>query len=137
MGSEQRRERKGGNGADGSKADGHVAAVAVERLVGERCRTVATIVNAMGIHLRPASQIATTCMKYASNIWIAKGERRVNGKSVMQLIGLEADQGSELLLEAEGPDAEAALLDLGELINKGFIDELPQSNSAPAAAPSA
>lgn len=96
----------------------------VEKISDKHCRLPVKVVNSMGIHVRPASLIAGLCMKYPCNIWVSKGEERVNGKSVLQLISLQADMGTDLLLEAEGDEALAALVDLGSLVQRGFNDEL-------------
>ncbi len=62
-----------------------------------------------GLHARPAMQFAELAQGFRSSITLYKGERRVDGKSIMDLLTLAADAGSELLLEVDGGDEEEAM----------------------------
>ena len=82
-------------------------------------RTV-TIVNPQGLHARPAYMFAELAGKFAAKVEIIKDSERVDGKSILSILTLGAEQGTELGLEAVGPDAEAALNALADLLQQGF-----------------
>ncbi len=82
-------------------------------------RTV-TIVNQVGLHARPAAQIVKLASGFKSDITLARDELEVNAKSIMGVMMLAAERGAQLRLRAEGPDAEAALDALAQLIADGF-----------------
>lgn len=78
------------------------------------------VVNANGIHARPAAEIVKLAAKFGSNITIARDGLEVNGKSIMGVMMLAAECGSTVRIKAEGDDAEAALSALAELIASRF-----------------
>lgn len=82
-------------------------------------RTV-TIVNRNGLHARPAAEIVKLAAKYQCEITIVRDDLEVNGKSIMGVMMLAAEQGSSIRLRATGPDAERALGDIAQLISNGF-----------------
>jgi phosphocarrier protein len=81
------------------------------------------LTNKMGLHARPSTQIATTASRFASDIQIAKDGMTVDAKSVLELLMLAAECGSELTISAQGADAKAAVQALGDLV-KGRFGEL-------------
>jgi len=81
---------------------------------------IVTITNKYGIHARPAAEIVKLAAKYKSEITLIKDDTEVNGKSIMGVMMLAAEQGSQLLVRAEGPDEEAALEALCALIASNF-----------------
>lgn len=82
-------------------------------------RTV-TIVNKNGVHARPAAEIVKVAGKFASNITIVRDDLEVNGKSIMGVMMLAAECGSDIVLRASGPDADAAVDALAELVASKF-----------------
>ncbi len=84
----------------------------------------ARIVNKMGLHARPAAQLVTAAGRYESEVFFIKGDLRVNGKSIMGVMMLAAEQGSELIVEASGSDEEAAVEDILSVIDSGFGEEI-------------
>ena len=78
------------------------------------------IVNKLGIHARPAAEIVKTASRFGSSITIVRDDLEVNGKSIMGVMMLAAEQGSTIDLKADGPDAEAALDALEAVIADGF-----------------
>lgn len=78
------------------------------------------IVNKLGIHARPAAEIVKTASRFGSNITIVRDDLEVNGKSIMGVMMLAAEQGSTIDIKAEGPDADAALDALEAVIADGF-----------------
>ena len=78
------------------------------------------ILNDQGLHARPVMQFVDTANKFTSSVSVSKGEIVVDGKSPMEMMLLEATKGTQLRLEASGPDAEEALRALAQLIESGF-----------------
>jgi len=79
-----------------------------------------TIVNRLGLHARAAARFVAVASGYQAEIAVEQAGRRVNGKSIMGLMMLAAACGTELLVEASGDDAEAALNALEELVAGRF-----------------
>ena len=79
-----------------------------------------TITNKYGIHARPAAEIVKTAAKFKSEITLVRDDVEVNGKSIMGVMMLAAEQGSTLLVRADGPDEEAAMAALTALIASNF-----------------
>jgi phosphocarrier protein len=83
-------------------------------------RTV-IVKNPLGIHARPATLLVQTAARFEADIFLSKGEiQRINGKSIMGVMMLAAEQGAEILVEAEGPDAAAAVEAVAELLASTF-----------------
>jgi len=82
-------------------------------------RTV-TIVNKNGVHARPAAEFVKTAGKFVSNITIVRDDLEVNGKSIMGVMMLAAECGSQIILRATGPDEHAAVDALAQLVATKF-----------------
>ena len=82
-----------------------------------------TIPNPEGLHARPAAKFVKLANRFKSDIWVRKGEEEVNGKSIMGLMVLAAEQGAVITVNTDGPDCEEALQQLGGLIEGGFSAE--------------
>ena len=80
----------------------------------------ATIVNQEGLHARPAARIVRLASSFESEIELGKDGVDVNGKSIMGVMMLAAECGSSITIRAQGPDAEAAVQALAELVASGF-----------------
>lgn len=78
------------------------------------------IVNRAGMHARPAAEFVKLAGKFSSNVTLEKDGMAVNGKSIMGVLMLAAEQGSVLRVSAEGADAEDAVQALAELVDRGF-----------------
>ena len=78
------------------------------------------IVNRAGMHARPAAEFVKLAGRFEADITIEKDGLEVNGKSIMGVLMLAAEQGSELRLAARGTDAEEALDALEALVGRGF-----------------
>ncbi len=79
-----------------------------------------TIVNKLGLHARAASKLVNCASSFSSEVWIRRGEREINGKSIMGVLTLAAGRGTELGLRAEGSDEEAAIATIMTLIADYF-----------------
>lgn len=79
--------------------------------------------NALGLHARAAARLVQVATRFRSRILVTHDGRTANGKSILGLLTLAAAQGTELILVAEGPDAEPALDELEALIGQRFGEE--------------
>ena len=79
--------------------------------------------NRAGMHARPAALFVEKATTFSSKIYIEKNNERVNGKSIMGVITLEASFGTELKIIAEGSDEEQALQVLAKLFENKFEEE--------------
>jgi phosphocarrier protein HPr len=82
------------------------------------------IVNKLGLHARPSAKLTQLATRYRSDIWISKGPRKVNGKSIMGVMMLAAARGTKLVIQADGPDEEQAAAAVAALIAEGFGEEI-------------
>ena len=82
-------------------------------------RTV-TITNKYGIHARPAAEIVKLAAKFKCEIMFVRDDVEVNGKSIMGVMMLAAEQGSTLLVRTDGVDEAAAMEALTALVASNF-----------------
>ncbi|MDZ7771431.1 MAG: HPr family phosphocarrier protein [Balneolaceae bacterium] len=79
-----------------------------------------TIVNEAGLHARPAAALVKLASKFESDFFIHMYGYKVNGKSILGVMTLAAEQGAELELELDGPDEKEAFEAIKDLIENGF-----------------
>ena len=82
----------------------------------------ATVNNQVGLHARPATFFIQKANEFKSSIWVEKDERRVNAKSLLGVLSLGIVKGPTISLIADGPDEEAAINALVELIGSDFSE---------------
>ncbi len=82
-------------------------------------RTV-TVENEEGVHLRAADLIAKQVRRFDAKVVLAKGSHQVEGTDVLQILSLGAARGEQMVLEADGADAEQVLDALAQLFADGF-----------------
>jgi phosphocarrier protein HPr len=87
------------------------------------CRRSVIIQNKYGLHARPAAEFVKRAHQFASDIWVRKEELEVNGKSIMGMMMLAAEHGSEIVIRATGADAEEAVDSLSTLVTGRFGEE--------------
>ncbi|MDR0480221.1 MAG: HPr family phosphocarrier protein [Burkholderiaceae bacterium] len=80
----------------------------------------ATIGNKLGLHARASAKFTKLAGHFPCEVWISKGERRVNGKSIMGVMMLAAGMGSVVTLETSGPQEQEAMTALLALIADKF-----------------
>jgi phosphocarrier protein len=80
----------------------------------------AEIVNKLGLHARAAAKLTHIAGGFQSEIWLSRSGRKVNAKSIMGVMMLAAGQGTTVLIEAKGGDADAAIDALTKLISDKF-----------------
>ena len=78
------------------------------------------IVNKLGLHARASAKLTQVASGFKSEVWLTRNGRRVNAKSIMGVMMLAAGKGSTVKIEADGPDADAALAALTKLIADRF-----------------
>jgi len=78
------------------------------------------IINKLGLHARASAKLTQLAGKYPCEVWMAKGQRRINAKSIMGVMMLAAGKGSKVILETDGPDEQAAMDSLLALIADCF-----------------
>ena len=78
--------------------------------------------NQVGLHARPATFFIQKANEFKSSVWVEKDERRVNAKSLLGVLSLGIVKGTPINLIADGPDEEAAINALVELINSDFSE---------------
>ena len=78
------------------------------------------ITNKLGLHARASAKLTQTASQFQSEVWLARNGRRVNGKSIMGVMMLAAAKGTHIDLETHGPDEDAAMAALVDLINDKF-----------------
>ena len=81
------------------------------------------IKNQLGLHARACALFVKTAAKYQAEIYVARDDLEVNGKSIMGVMMLAAEEGSTIRVRAEGPDEESALTALRELVDGKFGGE--------------
>jgi phosphocarrier protein len=86
-------------------------------------RAEVEIVNKLGLHARASAKLTQVASAYDSQIWLERNGRRVNAKSIMGVMMLAAARGAKVAIDTEGPDEEAALQALLELIADRFGEE--------------
>jgi phosphocarrier protein HPr len=78
------------------------------------------IVNAKGLHMRPADKFVRLANSFKSEVWVHCEGVKANGKSIISITTLAAECGMSLEIEATGPDAEELVAALDELVAAGF-----------------
>jgi phosphocarrier protein len=86
---------------------------------GEQSRQV-RIANRLGLHARPAAEFVKLANRFSSDILVSRDDMEVNGKSIMGMMMLAAEQGVDLVIRANGQDADDALSALAALVEQGF-----------------
>jgi len=81
------------------------------------------IKNKQGLHARPAALFVQIANKFNSDIVISKGKQKVNGKSIMGIMMLEAGAGSKVTITASGDDAQTAVNELVALLTSDDIED--------------
>jgi phosphocarrier protein len=76
------------------------------------------IVNELGLHARPAAEFVRCAMKFESEIVLRRGEDRFSAASILEVLSANLDCGTKVILEAVGPDAQAALDELEKLLDE-------------------
>ena len=83
-------------------------------------RTEIEITNKLGLHARASAKLTQLATGFESEVWMEKGSRRVNAKSIMGVMMLAAEKGAKVIVETAGSDEQAAMDALLKLIGTKF-----------------
>ncbi|KQP38127.1 HPr family phosphocarrier protein [Pseudorhodoferax sp. Leaf274] len=72
-------------------------------------KATTSINNKLGLHARASAKLTKLAGSFPCEVWIAKGERRVNAKSIMGVMMLAAGLGSTVVIDTEGPQEQEAI----------------------------
>lgn len=89
--------------------------------------TTVTVTNSQGLHARPADMLVRLATQFDAQIELEKDGERVDGKSILSVMTLGAEQGTQIAIRAIGHDAEEAVGALARLIDSGFAENGEQS----------
>jgi phosphocarrier protein HPr len=88
----------------------------------EHSQTV-RIANKYGLHARPAAEFVKVATRFRSEVWVTKDDVEISGKSIMGVMMLAAEHGSEIMIRATGEDAVDAIAALVTLVEARFGEE--------------
>ncbi|MBK9954970.1 MAG: HPr family phosphocarrier protein [Rhodocyclaceae bacterium] len=86
-------------------------------------RAEAEIVNKLGLHARASAKLTQLAGSYPCEVWMERGSRRINAKSIMGVMMLAAGKGSTLIVDCDGERADEALAALLKLIADRFGEQ--------------
>ncbi len=90
---------------------------------GESVRQTVSITNPQGFHMRPMAAFVEAANKFPCAVTVLRaGKEPVNGKSMLGLLGLNAPEGTELVIEVKGPSAAEALQALVGVLERSYDD---------------
>ena len=96
----------------------------MDAMTGDSLRRSVTITNPQGLHMRPLQAFVEAAGQFRSTVFLTKdGGERVNGKSLLNLLSLAAEQGTVVHLEVSGPDCNEALVALVEVLERTYNDD--------------
>ena len=82
-----------------------------------------TVKNTLGIHARPAADIARFAGKHKSEVTLTSGAKKANGKRVLMITALGAKKGAEVTVTVSGEDEEEVFAQLDDMFTHGFYEE--------------
>jgi phosphocarrier protein len=81
------------------------------------------IANRYGLHARPAAEFVKTANRFQADVFVRRADLEVNGKSIMGMMMLAAECGSEITIRADGADSETAVAELVRLVENRFGED--------------
>jgi phosphocarrier protein HPr len=96
----------------------------VEQQTNKEVLRQVVIRNRQGLHARPVMQFVDLANRFGCEVYVRKGKLQVDGKSPMEMMLLEATQGTALQLAAAGENADQAVTALAKLVESGFGEEM-------------
>jgi phosphocarrier protein len=82
-----------------------------------------TVVNRLGLHARAAARFVNVATRFESQVRVGRGAKMMDGKSIMGILLLAAARGVAITITADGPDEQAAVDALAQLVESGFGEE--------------
>ena len=87
-------------------------------------RRLYTVNNPNGLHMRPLQAFVEQASRFQSNVQVGRKDGELlNGKSMIHLLGLGADQGTEIVIEVSGPDADSAIEALWDVLQRIYEED--------------
>jgi len=81
------------------------------------------IINKRGLHARASAKFVQTVERFSAEVWVTRGGETVGGTSIMGLMMLAAAPGTTIVVSAIGPEAQAAITAITELVESKFNEE--------------
>jgi phosphocarrier protein HPr len=81
------------------------------------------IINKRGLHARASAKFVQTVERFNADVWVTRGSETVGGTSIMGLMMLAAGPGTTITVSASGPEADAALVAISQLVESKFNEE--------------
>ena len=81
------------------------------------------IVNKRGLHARASAKFVQAVERFNAEVWVTRGSETVGGRSIMGLMMLAAAPGTRIIVSATGPEADAVLAAITELVESKFNEE--------------
>ena len=82
-----------------------------------------TIINKLGLHARAAAKLVALASEFESEVWLVLGDKRIDSTSIMAVMMLAAGYGTDLTLEARGPDEDRAVDEIVALVSDRFGED--------------
>jgi phosphocarrier protein len=82
-----------------------------------------TVVNQLGLHARAAARFVNVAARFESQVRVGRGAKMMDGKSIMGILLLAAARGVAIIITADGPDEQAAVDALAQLVESGFGED--------------
>ena len=79
-----------------------------------------SLVNKLGLHARPSAKVSQLASSFKCDVWLTRGSRKINAKSIMGVMMLAAGLGAEIEIECDGADEQQAMEAIVALINDKF-----------------
>jgi phosphocarrier protein HPr len=93
-------------------------------MTGETLRQSVAITSPSGFHMRPMAAFAEAASRFPCSVTVLReGKEPINGKSILGLMGLAADQGTELVIEVIGPNASDVMRELVQVLAHNFDED--------------
>ncbi|MCC8194060.1 MAG: HPr family phosphocarrier protein [Deltaproteobacteria bacterium] len=95
----------------------------VQQIAPGEYETTVVITNELGLHARPAALVAKTAQRFSAEVTLHADDKRVDAKSILDILSLAAGKGTSLIVRGKGHDAEECLKTIADLIRVQFQEE--------------
>lgn len=92
-------------------------------LAPDEYETTVLITNELGLHARPAAQVAQVAQKFSADVALITADRQVDAKSILGILSLAAGKGTTLTVRGKGDDAEDCVKTIAGLVRIQFLKE--------------
>lgn len=95
----------------------------VQQIAPGEYEATVVITNELGLHARPAALVARTAQQFAADVTLCADDRRVDAKSILDILSLAAGKGTSLTVRCKGDDAEDCIKTIADLVRVQFQGE--------------